>query len=306
MNGAPVNPFALPALEHYEVGVLQPHLVAEHEHLYVDICGGGGAFKEFTAAFDVPGAREHGGFVLVVGRTGSGKSALVNRCAAHLRDRLDELGLRTTVLDLAPVLPSVFDPRDALSRKERIAGVGAELLSRLHELHLLKPGAEHSAADSRGYPWLLRRLHTVLAARTAVVVLLPSPGDLVDEVTEYAYACGSPRVVFLAESDRFFPEHIAHIRQAPSTRLPPTVVTLRQIQAHEVRLFVDDRLTRAAERGTFPYVHEDAFTFLPRRCRSVKRLQEVLFKTYQARLDAGAGYTATDVVTISDFQRFLD
>ncbi|MGW5052094.1 hypothetical protein [Actinokineospora sp. NPDC004072] len=305
MNREPLNPFALPGVEFGAVRTLRPHEDDTHAHLYVDVGGAHAAFHAFRSGYEVGNIPERGGFLLVVGDSGCGKTAMVNRCVHHLVTALDGVVERVVVENLERVLPSPFDLSNQLSIAERIKTVCNELFHVLGTRKVVDGDvveALEKAGREKGYLWALRRLHEALHPGTAVIVRLPTPGDLVDEITSYAFSATSAGVLFVGETSSLQGDHLDHLRyRVPADSAPPVIVMVQPISAAEIRAFVDDRLTRSAATGIFPSVDTSGLAYLAEHSNSIRRVQELCYTAYQTRLDANVNYTEADVVTDVDF-----
>ncbi|GGS52088.1 MULTISPECIES: hypothetical protein [Actinokineospora] len=305
MIRVPMNPFALPGVEFGLVKVLRPHEDHSQDDLYVDVCGSHAAYQAFRTGFDVAAVTARGGFLLVVGDSGCGKTAVVNRCVHHMLKTLDGVVERVVVENLDRLLPSPFDQVNQLSIQERIKTVCNELFHVLDSRGVLYNGeldGLDKAGREKGHLWALRRLPESLKPNTAVIVHLPTPGDLVDEITSYAYSATSPGVVFVTETSSLQREHLDHLRyRIPSDSAPPVIVSVQRITADEIRAFIADRLTRCAATGIFPSVDKSGLAYLADHSNSIRRVQELCFRAYQARLDTNTDYTEDDVVTDGDF-----
>ncbi|MGX7824839.1 hypothetical protein ACTG9Q_07075 [Actinokineospora sp. 24-640] len=307
-GGDLLNPFALPGVQADSVRVLRPHEDGSHDELYVDVCGSEAAYARFHAEFNAGTVVERGGYLLVAGDSGCGKTALVNRCVFHMTREL--AGSATVVVkNLDWVLPAPFDPANQLSIPDRIRHVCDELFDVLHSDGLIYQGAQDELAKEareKGNLLALRRLSNLLKPNIVLVVCLPTPDDLVDEITNYAYSGCAKRVVFVTETSSLQSEHFDHLRyKRPSHSVPPMIITLRPITSDEIQEFVRNRLTRCQGSGIFPGVDNSGLTYLARHTNSIRRVQELLFRAYQARMSTKTNYTTDDVVTDVDFARTL-
>ncbi|MGM1060592.1 ATP-binding protein [Saccharothrix sp. Mg75] len=300
----PVNPFPLPGWEGTPMRPLRPWERRAHRDYYVPVDGTEDAFREFRQGMgDLTGLLEDGRLVLVTGESGCGKTALVNRCADWVVTRLADQGLRGVVADLTGCLPTDQE----LSIDQRTVEVCDQLFDLLVDHEALRPGAEGRLAADRDVPRrVFPRLGRSLREDTALVLLLPSPNELVDEVIRYARVLRSPKVLFLTESAFFGPDEVADVVRQLETWVPPIVLHVGPLAPGDARRFTEDRLSRHADVGIYPRMSDDAITFVANLCQSVAMLQRFLHGTYEHKLDSGLSYTEDDLVSVEDIRAFFN
>ncbi|GAA4413142.1 hypothetical protein ACFQV2_29820 [Actinokineospora soli] len=297
-----VNPFAAPGIARGKARLLAPRADSTHDDLYVDVCGSGSAYRAFQDDFDLGTVIEHGRMVLVVGDTGCGKTALLNRCLHHMDTILGGHFDKVVHLDFVDLIPWAYDPATELKIPERIELVARELFEQLDQEDALHTGSTAllEKALDRSYHFAFHRLNQCLVNGVAVVVHLPTPGEFVDEITAYAYSIRRPRIVYIAETSSLQTIDYDHLRdKAPSDKAPLVMVKLRLINTEEVHRFLEVRRAAAHGTGIFPTLADDCLPIL-RKCRTIRQLEAICFKAYQTRLDKNDRYTTDDVITQVD------
>ncbi|WP_121008026.1 ATP-binding protein [Saccharothrix australiensis] len=300
----PINPFPLPGWERTPMRPLRPWERKAHRDYYVDVDGAESAFQEFQQEVgDLTGVLEDGRLVLVTGDSGCGKTALVNRCADWTVLELRNRGLRGVVVDLTGCLPE----DEELSIHERTAEVCDQLFDQLVDLGALRPTAADDLRADRDNPQrIFPRLGRALNDEVVLLVLLPSPNELLDEVIRYARQLRSPRVLFFAESAFFDADDIAELVRRLETWVPPITLALGELHDGDPERFADDRLVRHTGVGIYPQLSDEAIELLNKICQSVAMLQRILHGTYERKLAAGLSYTEGDQVTVDDIQAYLN
>ncbi|MFC5059186.1 hypothetical protein [Saccharothrix xinjiangensis] len=299
-----VNPFPLPGWEHTPMRPLRPFDREVHRGYYVPVDGSEQAFEEFQHEMgDLTGLLEDGRLVLVTGESGCGKTALVNRCADWVVRRLAAQGLRGVVLDVTGCLPTDQE----LSIDQRITEVCDQLFDLLVDHAALRPEAEDQLRDVRDVPRrVFPRLGRALREDTSLVVLLPSPNELVDEVIRYARVLRSAKVLFLTESAFLGPDDVADVVRRLETWVPPVALRVGLLDEGDARRFAADRLDRHAEAGSYPRMSDEAVELVAKLCQSVAMLQRFLHGTYEHKLESGLSYTEADLVSVEDIRAFFN
>jgi hypothetical protein len=300
----PVNPFPLPGWESTPMRPLRPWHRQEHRAYYVPVDGTESAFQQFQQEIgDLTGLLEYGRLVLVTGESGCGKTALVNRCADWVVGELAGLGMRGVVVDLTGCLPADHE----LSIDQRAVEVCDRMFDLLVDHDALRVEAADRLAGDRDVPRrVFPRLGRSLRAEIALIVLLPSPNELVDEVIRYARVFSSAKVLFLAESAYFGPDEVADVVRQLETWVPPITLYVGPLDPGDAQRFAEDRLSRHAEAGRFPGLSDDAIELVAKHCQSIAMLQRFLHGTYQHKLGSGLGYSEADQVSVEDIRAFLN
>ncbi|WP_367137567.1 hypothetical protein [Saccharothrix sp. HUAS TT1] len=300
----PVNPFPLPGWEGTPMRPLRPWHRPAHRSYYVPVDNAEGAFDKFRQEMgDLTGLLEYGRLALVTGESGCGKTALVNRCADWVVAELAGLGLRGVVLDLTGCLPTDQE----LSIDQRTALVCDQMFDELVDHGALRPENEDRLAGARDVPRrVFPRLGRALRADIALVVLLPSPNELVDEVIRYARVLSSAKVLFLTESAYLGTDEVADLLRQLEAWVPPITLQLGSLHPGDAERFTKDRLSRHTDVGIYPRMSDDAMELVAKLCQTVAMLQRYLHGTFQHRLGSGLSYTEADLVTVEDIRAFLN
>ncbi|MFE2757905.1 hypothetical protein ACFXGA_38475 [Actinosynnema sp. NPDC059335] len=304
MTARRVNPFPLPGWESTPMRPLRPWHRPAHRDYYVPVDGAEDAFRQFRQDMgDLGVMLEYGRLVLVTGESGCGKTALVNRCADWVVGELARRGMRGVVLDLTGCLPTDRE----LSIDERTVEVCDQMFDLLVDHDALRPEAADRLADDRTVPRrVFPRLGRALREEVALILLLPSPNELVDEVIRYARVLSNAKVLFLAESAYLGTDEVADVVRQLETWVPPITLHVGPLDPGDAQRFAEDRLTRHSAAGTFPRMSDDAIELVAKHCQSVAMLQRFLHGTYEHKLETGLGYTETDLVTVEDIRAFLN
>ncbi len=288
-----VNPFVPPGRVKKPMVPLHPVELREHDEHYVDVCGSGQAYQRFQEQFSDRADADEGGYVLVVGDSGCGKTALRNRCAFWAESRLG-----------APIVVSLPDytnePRPTID--ERLRWICKRLGNELRRRSALVDGVEPLLAENEP-DTLLPELGSILRPGSPLVVLLPTPEDLVAEVRRFAQSLRSPRVLYLVETAMLAPEVVDGVERDLEHSTPLTVLRLRTLEDDEAARFIADRLTRNTERGEYPRITDEAVAVLAASCQSVLALQKKLQATYKMLLTEAVNYTEHYLVTAHDLAR---
>ncbi len=300
----PLNPFPVPGWERTPMRPLRPWDREAHRDYYVDVDGTESAFQEFRHAVGkLAGVLQDGGLVLVVGESGCGKTALINRCADWTVRELRTLGMRGVVADMTGCLPE----DEELSIRERIALVCDQLFDVLVDTEAMRPRSADALRGDRDNPErIFRRLEHALHEDVVLLVLLPSPNELLDEVIRYARQLRSARVLFFTESAFFDADDIVTLVQGLESWVPPITLQVGKLHVGDPKRFADDRLCRHSDVGIYPPLSDQAVELLDTICQSVAMLQRILHGTYQRKLMAGLSYTEADLVTVEDIRAYLN
>ncbi|MFD0200941.1 MULTISPECIES: ATP-binding protein [Saccharothrix] len=304
MTAPRVNPFPLPGWEATPMRPLRPWHRQAHRDYYVPVDGTEAAFEHFRHTMgDLAVMLEYGRLALVTGESGCGKTALVNRCADWVVGELERRGMRGVVLDLTGCLPTDRE----LSIDERTAEVCDRMFDLLVDHGALRQDSEDRLASVRDVPSrVFPRLGRALRDEVALVLLLPSPNELVGEVIRYARTLNSAKVLFLTESAYLGTDEVADVVRQLETWVPPISLHVGPLDPGDAQRFAEDRLTRHAGTGTYPRLSDDAIKLVEKHCQSVAMLQRFLHGTYEHKRGTGLGYTETDLVTVEDIRAFLN
>ncbi|GAA0234628.1 hypothetical protein GCM10010492_36930 [Saccharothrix mutabilis subsp. mutabilis] len=300
----PINPFPLPGWERTPMRPLRPWERTAHRDYYVDVDGAEAAFQQFQQELgDLAGVLEDGRLVLITGESGCGKTALLNRCADWTTVALARRGLKGVVVDLTGCLPE----DEELSIQQRLEQVCDQLFDRLVDARALRPEEVEATRGDRDNPQrVFPRLAHLLRDDVVLLILLPSPNELLDEVVRYAKQLSSPRVLFFAESAFFRADDIAELVRRTEAWVPPVTLLVGKLETGDQHRFAKDRLLRHTDVGTYPQLSDQAVELLGKICQSVAMLQRILHGTYERKLTSGLSYTDTDLVTVDDIRAYLN
>jgi energy-coupling factor transporter ATP-binding protein EcfA2 len=312
MTRPALNPFPPPGWARTPMRPLCPWKNPQHRSYYVPVDHSDFQYQDFAQQMgDLGALLGEGRLVLVTGESGCGKTALVHRCADWVvqqvarRRESGELGpnARGLVLDLTGCLPD----GPAQSIEDRAAHVCDELFGRLVDNEALRPQAVTQLGPDRDRPRrIYPRLGAALAEDLVLVVLLPTPGELAAEVVQYARAFAGPKVLFMAESDLLDHDEVADIVLQLEAWVPPLTLHVGALEEGDARMFVQDRLVRHAQVGSYPRMSDEAIAFLSKWARSVAQLQRTLHGTYESRRNRGLSCGEDDVVTVDDIVAFFN
>jgi hypothetical protein len=283
---------------------LRPWERTAHRDYYVDVDGTEAAFQQYQQELgDLSGVLEDGRLVLVTGESGCGKTALINRCADWTVLELAGRGWKGLVVDLTGCLPE----DEELSIQQRLEQVCDQLFDRLVDARALRPEEVEATRSDRNNPQrVFPRLAHLLLDDVVLLVLQPSPNELLDEFVRYAKQLSSPRVLYFAESAYFGADDLAELVRRLEAWVPPVTLLVGKLDAGDQFRFAKDRLLRHTDAGTYPQLSDQAVELLSRICQSVAMLQRILHGTYERKLTSGLGYTETDLVTVDDIRAYLN
>lgn len=292
-----INPFQLHGSP---TQLLCPWRYSSHRELYVDVDNSARAFQDFIQAMgDLSTLLTHGQLVLVTGETGCGKSALINRCVDWLIEELTARQLRGEVVDLTRTMNGM----PQLPVADRLSAVCGLLLDQLNIDGLLTGGAFEALAPNnsqpdRIYPYLTR----VLKDDWVLIVLLPTPADLRNEVIRYA-GLARGRVLFLVESALLDEDDVSEILRAQRDWIPPIRLCVSPLRPGDVRKFAFARLGHHSDRGSYPRMSDGTLDSVESALRSIAQLQQTLFATYETRRRDGLPYDQDSWVTDDEIRR---
>jgi hypothetical protein len=207
------NPFSLPQREDPDRALDPLGLDGEEGlNLYVPVDNTETAFEQFERSFPKP--REltrRGQLIVAMGRSGCGKSALINRCAYRAMKLVEQADGENGKLQV-----SVIDARGRTSASDRsekrVPAVAEHVRDCLESEQLLKVPTERQkerlAEDASRIYALLENL---LVRRDVVVIVLLPRVELVEDLEAYA-ALSHPNVVFFAELNGGYPADLIQSR----------------------------------------------------------------------------------------------
>ncbi len=305
MTREPRNPFDLPD---WGPNVpLCPWTDARHDDYYVPVGNTQDMFDEFTHAMNVTTLRRAGQLVLATGESGCGKSALLNRCAAHARAQIAKGG-QADVADVADVIDfrAQLKGREKLSVEQRLSHIANLLLIKLDTTGALNTGAIETFDKHLGKPdEIYLNLPDALQENRFVIVLLPT-SELATEVIRYgSLACR--RVMFMIEYALFdgrYADDDEDIREM-SRWAPPITLRVGGLKPGDVHRFAQDRFDRHSAVGIYPRMSKQTLNSAAERLRSVAQLQSTFHGTYDARLRRGLRYDDKHYVTFGDISTYL-
>lgn len=294
-----LNPFHLPDPI---PTVLCPWMEPSHRDFYVPVDHTEKAFTDFVDAMGDLGAYlQHGRLALVTGESGCGKSAVINRCADWVVRQLAQREGSPTgkVVDLTRTL----NGRPQQTIDDRLSIVCDALFNQFRGQDLLKPGALEQLKSDRDQPdRIYPILHKTLRNDRALIILLPDPGELADEVIRYSgLTCG--KVLFLAESALLDTGQVDAIRWAQRNWIQPITLQVGPLQSGDLRAFALDRLRRHVDKGLYPQLSDETMDSVTPLLQSVDQLQRALSETYETRRLSGLPYDQDSWVTADEIRQ---
>lgn len=297
-----VNPFLVPGWEDSPRRPLCPWIDSTHEDYYVPVDQTHEAFEEFKRRMrNLAGLREDGRLVLVMGDSGCGKTALINRCAAWVRSTLEQHELRGAIIDLTMELAS--SPRR--SADDRVSHVCGRLVDELEHLKLLSEEGLRYLAQNRDradlvYPYLGGALDDEIV----LIILLPPSEDLIEEVIRYA-GLVRRKLLFFTESSYLDAGQARQVERSQRA-CPPIVLKVGVLDPEDVHRYITERLSRHAENGMYPRMSEETIDRVAAGPpRSVAMLQSILSGVYEDRRRRALRYSESDWVSYEDITEFV-
>ena len=233
----PVNPMDIPGqLRGMSKQPLNPVENPELMERFVDVDDTRVAFEQFQRDFADPRWLDHGAIVIATGRTQTGKTALLYRCAQWLTENLGAPGKNVVVFDCTRVPVTAGKAIDERMRevcsylKEELFGAGVIVDDRL------------LSADSPG--GIISRLPKAVVPEVVVVVILPPSDDLTHEITQYAQLV--PKRVMLLTETAFVETAEDAYALVERSRAVSSVLELGPLKATDGDLFYNER------RGLYP------------------------------------------------------
>lgn len=291
-----MNPYLIPGLEAEPYAPLCPHLNEDHHTFYVPVDDTEKEFIHFKDTMNTAGQlTERGRLVVVTGESGCGKTSLINRCAARLRDELAKTQLTGEIFTLTDsgrpdqsimlrMEQVVTDLVDKLSDDQSgVSALHIDMLEhRIKEIEEIKDTSDrqirHLAKVNRVYKYL----NDVLPADRIAIILLPPSSDLVDEIKNYAGFARHPRIVFFAETDHV--EAVHRMWQTIPTNDLMTSVLLKvgPLNAGDSWIYAHARQESASADASFPRVSEETMRGVTSAgVRSIRWLHRLLHGVYE-------------------------
>jgi hypothetical protein len=246
-----INPFVVPGYENAYSRPLCPWTHQEHTDYFVDVDHTEANFAAFQRNMsNIAALQTYGRLVLVTGPPGSGKSALIHRCAHWAQKAFGSAGLRAELLDLSDAI--LLDRNQQKSTVERMRLVSRRLCQDL-EPKLLSREDHDALLDKVDepemiYPMLAGRL----AAGVTLIVLLPRMDlDTLSVEAEYYARLAKRRILFFAECLEPTRQQ-SHAVRAISVQQQPLVITVGSLKPGDATGFVIDRLNRHKGTGVYP------------------------------------------------------
>jgi ribose 1,5-bisphosphokinase PhnN len=302
-DGRPaLNPFSLPELFGARVP-LRPWQISSHEPYYVPVGNTQVAFDEFTRRMDtLTTLQREGQLVLVAGESGCGKTALINRCAWHVRKKLAAAETTGVVVNLQRALTGMH----VAPGNERFAFVLHQLCAELDSEGALRQDADAIARKYEGQPEAIyRQLHNMLQPKHVAIVLLP-PSDLPDDVVRYG-ALSCRKVLFLTEF--VYGSHPKDVVDEIVAELerdaPPVTLRLGGLKSGDVPMYIKDRLKRHESEGKFPRMTNETMETLDLMLQSVAQMQSACHEVYEQRLVHGLEYDESSFVDLPEIAKVM-
>lgn len=292
-----VNPFDVPGVRGPKVP-LRPWQHDGHQDYYVPVGNTAAAFDEFTHRMDTLATlQREGQLVLVAGESGCGKTALINKCAWHVREELGRSDVKGVVVDLQRTL--MGSPMTA--GDERFSFVLQQLRAGLDSEGALRPDAAEIVRRYEGQPEAIyRQLHNMLHPKHVAIVLLP-PSDLPEDVVRYG-ALSSRNVLFLTEF--VYGSHPAEVVDDIETQLekdaPPIILRLTGLKDGDATLYIQDRLERHRGEGKYPLMTHRTMETLDSTLQSVAQMQSTCHEVYEQRRKNGLAYDDSTSVDLQE------
>ncbi|TCO53516.1 hypothetical protein [Actinocrispum wychmicini] len=298
-----INPFTVEPFGASPMRPLRPFDHSHHRAFYVPVDNSEAQFQKFQRRMgDLRGMLADGGLTLVTGDTGCGKSALVNRCADWV---VDELKKKHQMVGKVIDATRTVGPAETHGVDKRMSITCDQLCDLVKNKGVLLPDGATSFEQRREHPnHVYNNLPLWLDDPYALIILLPSPGDLDLEVMRYAMFA-RPRVLFMAESALLTERDAYTIEGKLEAWMRPVTLHVGPLAEGDVRRFTQDRLNRNADQGAYPRMSEETMTELDGELHTVAQLQRVLHSSYEFRLDQPIGYENEDWVTVDDIRADL-
>ena len=299
-----MNPYLIPGLESTPYAPLCPHLNEDHHTFYVPVDDTEKEFFRFQDRMNSVGwLIERGRLVVVTGASGCGKTSLINRCAAWLRDELARAQLTGEIFTLTD---SCTPNQSIMLRMEQVVtelvdnlrderrGVNTRhidlLESRIRETRELQDTSDrqdrqdrHAAMVDRVYRYLLR---DALPDDRVAIILLPPSSAMVAEIESYANFARHPRIVFFAETDRVDDLYQMWHTILTNDRTTPILLKVGLLNAGDSWTYARARQGSDPAGGSYPTVSEETMQRVTSAgVRSLRWLHALLHLAYE-KLDS--------------------
>jgi energy-coupling factor transporter ATP-binding protein EcfA2 len=318
-----MNPYVIPGLEATPYAPLCPHRDEQHDTFYVQVDGTETEYSRFRETMNsVPWLTEKGRLVVVTGEPGCGKTSLIHRCAAWLRDELAKVHLTGEIFTLTDsgepnqsmmlrmehvvtdLVDNLRDERRGISLRHIEA-----LELKIREAREIQDTSDrqvrHAALMDRVYRYLM---NDALPADRVAIVLLPPSSDLVDEIKSYAGFSRHPRMVFFAETDYIEAVHRTWHTITMSDRMAPILLEVGPLNARDGWIYAHARQKSYPADGSFRRVSEETMLRVTREgVRSVRWLHKLLHGVYEdlATLDTPEGLLPLREVTFEQIAEYF-
>lgn len=301
-----MNPYRIPP-EGSGLGPLCPHAHPEHEQYYVPVDHTFTAFEAFKKALgkDLTVLRSEGRLAVALGWDGCGKTSLLNRCAAWVREML---GTDCHVVSLVKVC------RESETVEVRQNKVFQSLIYDLGHRGLLTSDQRREMTEALnknnfdvGYHYASRY---VLEPQNAVLVILLPRSEIPPEVENYA-RWAHPNLLFLAES-RMVDGVRSHwpVIQGNRNSSMPIRLDVGTLVEDDGWKFVQARNGDQKDASDYPFVSKETVQRVTEeRTLSIGELHDLLHGMYQELLEKSAepgsvGSGPMGEVTFLDLMRF--
>lgn len=298
-----MNPYLIPGLEHTPTAPLSPHTNENHHMFYVAVDNTESEFRRFQDTMRSVGRlTEEGRLVVVTGKTGCGKTSLINRCAAWLRDKLtNELESAAVIFPLTrSAKPDehitlrmeqvITDVIDHLSNeKHGVKTDDIDLLNlRIKEIKEITRirsvidredrQKQHIALVDRVYKYIMQ---DALPDDRIAIILLPPSSDLVSEIIHYADFAKYPRIVFFAETDYVDDVQRMWPRISTNDRMTPILLKVGPLNTGDGWTYAQARQGINSDDLSFPRVSEETMQRVTEGSAvPIRRLHWLLYMVY--------------------------
>lgn len=290
-----MNPYHIPGLEN-PYAPLCPYLNKDHHTFYVPVDDTEKEFIRFQNTMNSAGRLSgRGRLVVVTGESGCGKTSLINRCAAWLRDELVNAKLTGEILTLTDsgsldqsimlrMEQVLTDLVDNLSNEQSwVDAVHIDLLKkRIKEIEELKDTSDRQSRHVAKVNGVYKYLNDALPTGRIAIILLPPSSRLVDEIRYYAGFAKHPRIVFFAETDHV--QDAERMWQTIPTNdlMTSTLLKVGPLNAGDSWTYAHARQGSTSADTNFPTVSEETMhSVTSAGVRSIRWLHKLLHGVYE-------------------------